>query len=105
MLTLPDKPTLKDFQQYVQEMVLERGFQEETPVEVLMLLIEEVGELAKAIRKTTGVKIANNAAERNVSDEVADVFSLLLDLCNLYKIDLEQAYRAMEAKNQERTWS
>lgn len=51
MPTLPPKPTIKDFQKYVQELEAERGFQEQSTVQKCLLLGEEVGELFKAVRK------------------------------------------------------
>lgn len=51
-LYLQEKPTLKDFQNYVAELVKERGFEKETVPEIFMLFFEECGEMAKATRKT-----------------------------------------------------
>ena len=44
--------TLKDYQALVSALALERGFDKETVSEVFLLMVEEVGELAKAIRKS-----------------------------------------------------
>lgn len=105
-LALKPQPTLADLQQYVQEMLLERGFN--TEVEYLakrfMLLTEEVGEFAKAARKSAGLKAANNTADQDVEGEAADVLIVLLGLCNMLGIDLEKAFREKEEKNKQRTW-
>lgn len=85
-------------------MVVERGFDKETIPEVFTLLIEEIGELAKAIRKETGQKVDKNSRIHNVEDEAADVFWLLLDLCNRLNIDIGKAFQAKEVKNAKRTW-
>ena len=103
-LDLPENPTLKDYQTYMQAMVLERGFDKETVSEVFLLLIEEVGELAKAIRKTNGQKVDLSRKQHEVEEEAADVFWLVIDLCNRLDIDLEKAFRAKEAKNKTRVW-
>lgn len=55
-LHLPENPSLKDYQKYVREMILERGFKDETIQDLLMLLLEECGELARACRKHTNIK-------------------------------------------------
>ena len=64
-LILKQNPTLADCQAYVAIMVHERGFEKETMPEIMMLLLEECGELAKALRKaqkSTPIKIQNNSA-------------------------------------------
>jgi len=101
---LPENPTLKDYQTYMQAMVLERGFDKETVSEVFLLLVEEVGELAKAIRKTNGQKIDMSRKQHEVEEEAADVFWLVIDLCNRLDIDLEKAFRVKEEKNKTRVW-
>ena len=51
MPTLKESPTLKDFQQYVNELEVERGFEKDSAIIKCLLLGEEVGELFKAVRK------------------------------------------------------
>jgi NTP pyrophosphatase (non-canonical NTP hydrolase) len=99
MARLSAKPTLAEYQTFVNKLVLERGYDQETVPEVLMLLIEEVGELAKAIRKINGQKTHQDSKIHNVEDELADCLWLLLDMSNRLDIDLEKAFRAKEAKN------
>jgi NTP pyrophosphatase (non-canonical NTP hydrolase) len=102
--TLADNPTLADFQSFVANLCLERGFDKETVPEVFTVLIEEFGELAKAIRRANGQKVDEKSLKFEVAEEVADVFWLLLDLCNRLNVNLEEAFRAKEAKNQKREW-
>ena len=102
MAGLPVKPTLPDFQELVSRLVVERGYSQETVPEVLMLLIEEVGELAKAIRKLNGQVTHADSKIHNVEEELADCLWLLVDLSNRLDIDLEAAFRAKEAKNKNR---
>jgi NTP pyrophosphatase (non-canonical NTP hydrolase) len=96
--------TIKQYQELIKQLVVERGFDKETIPEVFTLLIEEIGELAKAIRKETGQKVDKNSRIHNVEDEAADVFWLLLDLCNRLNIDIGKAFQAKEVKNAKRTW-
>jgi NTP pyrophosphatase (non-canonical NTP hydrolase) len=96
--------TVKQYQQLIKKLVLERGFEKETVPEVFTLLVEEVGELAKAIRKQNGQKVDENSKVHNVDEEAADVFWLLLDLCNRLGIDLDLAFKNKELKNQSRDW-
>jgi NTP pyrophosphatase (non-canonical NTP hydrolase) len=84
-------------------MVAERGFKDDI-ANKFMMLTEEVGEFAKASRKQAGMKLADNAATQDVAAEAADVLIVLLGLCNLMGIDLEQAFRDKEEQNKQRTW-
>lgn len=103
-LSLKENPTLQDFQRYVMEMVEERGFKNETTEQVFMLFLEECGEMAKAARKSSGVKTDSNSEQFHFSEEVADVFIYLLDICNHFCVDLEKAFREKEEINKKRVW-
>ncbi|MBC7707639.1 pyrophosphohydrolase [Polaromonas sp.] len=96
--------SLADYQELVSQLVVARGFDKETVPEVFTLLVEEVGELAKAIRKTNGQKVDATSQHHEVAEEAADVFWLLIDLCNRLDIDLQQAFINKELKNAKRTW-
>lgn len=102
-LHLKENPTLADLQRYVREMVAERGFKDDVQNK-FMLLIEEVGEFAKASRKAAGMRYATDASEQDLAGEAADVFIVFLGLCNLLDINLEQAFRDKEEKNKQRVW-
>jgi len=104
-LVLPQQPTLKDFQQYVKDLVQIRGWQDQPIQEVFMLFLEECGELAKAVRKTSGMTTDKNSITYHVDLEAADVLIYLLDICNKCGVDLEQAFRDKEEINKKRVWS
>ncbi len=103
-LNLKPNPTLRDFQNYVAQLVKERGFSHEKISEIFMLFLEECGEMAKAARQTQKMKSDKNSDKFCLDHEAADVFILLLDICNYYKIDLEQAFRKKEEINKKRLW-
>ena len=105
MAILKDNPTLPDLQRYLDEICQERGWTKDSPSEKFVLFIEEVGELAKAMRKSAGL-YEEQAKKRDMSleEEFSDVFSYLLDLANCYHVDLEFAFRAKEQINQSRKW-
>ena len=94
--------TLYDYQAMISVLVVERGYDQETVSEVFTLLVEEVGELAKAIRKTNGQKVHLDSRTHEVGEEMADVFWLVIDLCNRLDIDLAKAFAAKEQKNRQR---
>lgn len=69
---------IREFQQMIGEIYLHRDLAR--GIEKTMLwIVEEVGELAEAVRKG-----------ENVGEEVADVFAWLVSLANLCNVDLEK---------------
>lgn len=105
MADLPEHPTLPALQRYVDEVCKERGLTKDSYAEKFLLFTEEIGELAKAIRKTQGL-YQEQARPKHVEleEEFADVLSYLLDLANYFQVDLEKAFREKERINSTRTW-
>ena len=98
--------SLKQLQDYVEEMVNVRGFADETPQDCLLLLTEELGELAKEVRKSH-THIKNDTAKNNTKDlngEIGDVLMMLLALRRTLNVDLLQAFREKELVNCNRNW-
>lgn len=65
----------------------------------MLLLLEKVGELAKAIRKNaTNMSIDNSKINHydTIESEVADVFIVLGSICNKLNIDLYKALKDKE---------
>jgi len=96
--------TLLTYQQYVKQIMHERGFDDERISQKFMLLLEEAGEFAQAARQKANLAQATDASVGDLNDAAADVFAILLDICNQLGIDLEQAFIVREHKNQTRTW-
>jgi NTP pyrophosphatase (non-canonical NTP hydrolase) len=96
--------SLAAYQQYVKQVMIERGFDDESVSQKFMLLLEEAGEFAQAARKRANIKVRSDRDEENLADEAGDVFIILLDICNQLDIDLETAFIQKEQKNQNRTW-
>jgi len=111
MMTKPthDEPihtaiTYKELQDYVWQANLDRGFNLEDPSKKLVMLMEEVGELAKSIRKKAGMKFTDTTRQTEVEEELADVQIVLLGLASMLKVDMRTAVAEKEAKNRTRTW-
>lgn len=102
---MANKMTLSDYQKLIARLIVERGFDKETVPEVFMLFLEEAGEFAKSARKASGVSVDKNSRIHDMEEEAADVFWLLIDLCNRLDIDLEKAFAEKEKKNQKRHWT
>lgn len=79
----------------------ERGWDSESPKDILVLLTEELGELARAVRKHEGM-IRDQAYDTNLAEEMADIQFYLVHLANTTGIDLQEALVAKETKNAER---
>ncbi len=103
--SLNEKSSLEELQEYARKMIIARGFEEETPQDILMLLTEELGELAREVRKTTSVKLDKNTDRTpNLGNEIADVFNYLLALCIANNIDLFEVFKKKEEINLKREW-
>ena len=105
-LHLSDNPTLPDIQQYIRDMVVERGFKDQSILQECLMLNEEVGELMKCVRKShANMRLdANKAYELDTAGEIADIFIVLTTIANKLGIDMEQAFRDKEEKNKQRDW-
>jgi NTP pyrophosphatase (non-canonical NTP hydrolase) len=71
--------TFQDFQRLMKNLYYEKDAKRGID-KTFTWFIEEVGELAKAIR--------NSGNSSNLSEEFADVFAWLISLANLFNIDL-----------------
>lgn len=106
MPQLPDQPTLPHFQQYIKELCAEKGWDKNNHLQIFLLFTEEVGELAKAIRKHDNLfdETEKSNQKYDLEEEFADVFNYLLDLANYFNIDLETAFRKKNEVNLKREW-
>lgn len=105
MAELAAHPTLPELQHYMEAVCQERGWTQDNYAEKFLLFTEEIGELAKAIRKTKALYQEQARPNTlNLEEEFADVLSYLLDLANHFGVDLEAAFRAKERVNAARTW-
>ena len=98
------KGDLSDYQKHIKHALIERGFADQDLNVRMNLLIEEVGELSKAIRKHTNERVGTHSQTKIVEEELADVFFVLLSIANLCKVDLADAFFTKETKNTKRKW-
>jgi len=105
MLNLKDNPTLKDFQEYVKKLEVERGFHEESVLQKCLLLGEEVGELFKAVRKRDRITRVDPGSKISlVDEELADIIIIVCAIANRLNVDLEESFRNKEEINKKRIW-
>lgn len=102
---LDDNSNLADIQKYISVMMEANNFNN-TSLELLCYLTEEIGELAKEIRKKEQNMDMDIKKEYDscLEHEIADVFIYLLAICNLYNIDLLKAFKVKEKINLNRIW-
>ena len=80
---------LVDLQKAISEVRAERGFVTD-PIKVHLLLTEEIGEIARALKSL----FSENYGEFNrdqLQEEIADAFVLLSALATGFDVDLEKA--------------
>jgi len=97
--------SLVELQNYINNVLEIRGFNNQS-IE-LMLLMEEVGELAKSIRKDSTSLPIDRCKINNYSpieEEIADVLIVLFSIANKLQIDLYDAFLKKERENIKRKW-
>ena len=105
---LSNESSINEIQSYIKKVMEVRGFNKEKSSDKILLLVEEVGELAKAIRKNESNLGIDKTKEYNYSSiesEIADVFIVLLSICDILNIDLLKAFLNKEEENIKRIWS
>jgi len=106
MPQLPPNPTLSQYQNFIKELCALKGWDKNNHLQIFLLFSEEVGELAKAIRKHDHLFDEAEKSEHQVDleGEFADVLNYLLDLANYFQVDLESAFRKKNEQNLQRNW-
>lgn len=102
---LSKKSSVEELQKYIKDMIQVRGFKN-TLLERMCLLTEEIGELAKEVRKTDknlGIDVNKNY-NSNLENEIADVFICLMGMCDLINMDIVEGLKNKEEMNFKRKW-
>lgn len=102
---LSNKSSVGELQQYIKDMIETRGFKT-TLLERMCLLTEEVGELAKEVRKTDKNLMVDIGKDYSSSleNEITDVFICLMGMCELLDLDIVQGLKNKEEINFSRQW-
>lgn len=97
--------SLTKLQAHLAETCKEKGWDKNSVEQVFLLFSEEVGELAKAIRKETGFKGETKPDNHdNLREEFADVLNYLMELANRFEVDLAEVYFEKHKINDSRVW-
>ena len=73
---LNEKKSLNEIQNYIKEVIEIRGFSEQKVQDKMLLLLEETGELAKAIRKTIPEASVDYERIENYTDSLEELTML-----------------------------
>lgn len=93
--------TLEEAQKTVDHWIKTVGVRYFDPMTNTAILMEEVGEVARIMARRYGEQSEKPSdAEKDLGDEMADVFWVLLCLANQCDVDLTDAFkRNLEKKN------
>lgn len=95
--------TLKDVQQQVDEWIKMYGVRYFSELTNMVILTEEVGELARIIARTYGEQsFKESDKNKDMADEMADILWVLVCLANQTGIDLTAAFDRNIKKKTER---
>jgi NTP pyrophosphatase (non-canonical NTP hydrolase) len=96
------QPALQAFQSYYKRVAVQRGYHREDARDCLLLMVEEVGELARAIRKRKGITRHGKGIVEEERSELADVFMYVVHMANILGLNLAKAVREKELRNLQR---
>ncbi len=104
---LKETDSLRDVQQYIKAVNTVRGFEEQPIEERMLLLTEEIGELAKSIRKNAtnmSTDVNKQYSYDSIESEVSDCLYVLASVCNRLDIDMFKCLKEKEKENIHRVW-
>lgn len=102
---LNENSSTAEIQKYISDMKKYRKFDGISIEREMLLFMEEIGELAKAIRKNTNGHLdVSKEYDANVEEELADCFIYLLSIANMNNVDIFKAFKEKEIKNCDRIW-
>lgn len=105
---LNENSSLNDIQHYIRNVIDIRGFSNQNVEKTMLLLTEEIGELAKSIRKdATSMESDKNKLYNydTIEHEIADCFIVLTSICNKLNINMFDAINEKEKININRKWT
>lgn len=99
------KGTISHLQEYIAEKLKERGFDDETLQERLLLLTEEVGELINACRKKSGMNVDQNREITNLTgEEIADIINMVFSVGIRLGLNIEKEFLLKEERVDKRNY-
>ena len=94
----PSRP-LDIFQDYSSASLRGAGYSRESPQDTMLLLTEEIGELARAVRHRVGLARSGGYHGEDAGAELADVQLYLMHLANVLDVRIGDAVALKERAN------
>ncbi|MCK9160109.1 MAG: nucleotide pyrophosphohydrolase [Bacteroidaceae bacterium] len=94
--------TIEEAQQEVDEWIKKYGVRYFSELTNMAVLTEEVGELAKVMARKYGDQSFKEGEKDNLSEEIADIFWVLLCISNQTGTNLTKAFQQSIEKKTER---
>lgn len=92
--------TIREAQELVDKWIKAKGVRYFNELTNTVILMEEVGELARIMARQYGEQSTKEGENMNLADEMADVFFVLICLANQTGVDLTSALEAsIDKKN------
>jgi NTP pyrophosphatase (non-canonical NTP hydrolase) len=99
---VPPLPAVQPFQKYYARAAVHRGYHEESSQDTLLLMLEEFGELARALRKRNKLRRDSKGRVGHEEQELADIFIYVVHMANVLGVDLAEAVHKKEQLNIQR---
>ena len=95
--------SLQKLTQKIVETRAQRGFVTD-PLKIQLLLTEEIGEISAVLKRTWSANYAP-FAKKDLAEEIADAFALLIALADQFDIDIAEAIeKKFFEKDTNRIW-
>lgn len=97
---------IKDIQEEVKQLREVQGWQDTSLEHRIVVLVSEVGELAKDVLRLAGMRGDENIdpVKENIGSEISDIVWNLSDVANLIGVDLEEAFQKKSEHNRSKNW-
>lgn len=90
---MAEELTIKEIQKKVDDWIKTYGVRYFNELTNMAILTEEVGELARLVARTYGEQsFKEKDKNRNIADEMADIFWVLVCMANQMNVDLTDAF-------------
>ena len=85
--------TIKELQKQVDDWIKKYGVRYFNELTNMVILTEEVGELARIISRKYGEQSFKEGEKSNLAEEMSDILFVLICLANQTNVDLESAFK------------
>ena len=90
--------SLNKYKEKTKEVCVSKGWNNESVEHIWMFMVEEIGELAGAIRRDTNKFMDKKKV--NIEGEIMDVMSYLFQIADMFNVDLDRAWENHLRKKQ-----